>query len=95
MKPKDRIYFLIDHYTEISGTVVTFNDISGKVVVRADDDGELLFGFEEHTRLIAAERDGKLDQPRIIEAGLEDLRARFGSDKVDLVRKVVTQCLVG
>lgn len=48
-----------------------------------------------YSPMIAAERDGKLNQPRIIEAGLEDLRARFGSNKFDLVRKVVTQCLVG
>lgn len=50
MRPKDRIYFLIDRFTEISGTVVTYDEESGKVSVRCDDDGEILHGYEEHTR---------------------------------------------
>ncbi len=50
MNPGDRVYFLIDRFTEVAGTVVSFCDGSGKVVVRDDDNGELLYGFEEHTR---------------------------------------------
>lgn len=46
-----------------------------------------------YSPMIAAEREGKLDQPRIIEAGLDDVRARFGGDKADLVREVVAQRL--
>ena len=50
MKANDRVYFLVDRFTEVAGTVVSFDDESGKVVVRDDDDGDLLHGFEEHTR---------------------------------------------
>lgn len=50
VKEHDRIYFLIDQFTEVAGTVVLFDDKSGKVVVRDDEEGDLLSGFEEHTR---------------------------------------------
>ncbi|QOU76466.1 hypothetical protein JAB4_059660 (plasmid) [Janthinobacterium sp. HH102] len=50
MNPGDQIYFLIDHFTEIKGTVVSYNDKSGKVIVKDDEEGDLLRGFEEQTR---------------------------------------------
>lgn len=50
MKEGDRIYFLIDRFTEISGTVKSFDKDTGAVEVLSDDDGDILFGFEDHTR---------------------------------------------
>lgn len=50
MKVNDRIYFLVDRFNEVAGTVVSFDLETGKVVVRDDEEGDLLYGFEEHTR---------------------------------------------
>ena len=50
MRAGDRIYFLIDRFTEISGTVISFNEITGAVKVQSDDDGGILVGFEDQTR---------------------------------------------
>ncbi|GJJ05671.1 hypothetical protein RugamoR64_62090 [Duganella rhizosphaerae] len=50
MKAGDSIYFLIDRFTEEIGTVVSFDEITGRVVVRADDDGKIFSGYEDQTR---------------------------------------------
>lgn len=50
MKAGDRIYFLIDRFTEEVGTVISFDEKTGRVVVSADDDGEILTGYQDHTR---------------------------------------------
>ncbi len=50
MKINDRIYFLIDASTEIAGTVLAFNEKSGRVKVSDDDDGAIFYGDEENTR---------------------------------------------
>lgn len=50
MKPEDHIYVLVDRFNEVAGVVVSYDAESGLVVVRADDDGELLTGYEEYTR---------------------------------------------
>lgn len=49
MKAGDRVYFFIDRFTEEAGTVVTFDEATGRVVVSADDDGEILTGYEDQT----------------------------------------------
>lgn len=51
MSPGDRIYFLVDSFNEVAGTVVSFDHNSGKVVARDDDEGDLMYGFEEDTRI--------------------------------------------
>lgn len=50
MKEGDRIYFLIDRFTEIAGRVVSFNEGTGAVEVKSDDNGDILLGFEDQTR---------------------------------------------
>ena len=50
MNRGDQIYFLVDRFTEVAGTFVSFDDMSGEVVVQDNDEGDLLRGFEEHTR---------------------------------------------
>lgn len=49
MEPGDRIYFLVDRFSEIAGTIVSHDDESGRVVVKCDDDDEIFYGFEDQT----------------------------------------------
>jgi hypothetical protein len=50
LKPGDRVYYLIDRCTEVAGRVVSYDVETGRVGVRDDDTGQVLYGFEEHTR---------------------------------------------